>query len=66
MIKEAVLSILRTKDDGESTSEIGKSLGLHDSRRRGQNGYVVWTALGHLMAEGKVQYDEQRRLYFLR
>lgn len=63
MIKDAVMDILRTKDDGETDSEIGKALGLHHSKRKGHNGYVVWTALGHLMAEGKATYDEHSRKY---
>lgn len=44
-------------------SEIGKALGIYDSYRKSHPGYVVWTALGALMKEGKVEHDKASKRY---
>jgi hypothetical protein len=63
LVKEAVFDLLQNSEQGMKSSAIGHLLDLQDSRRGCQNGYVVWTALGHLMNDGKVSYDKATRLY---
>jgi hypothetical protein len=66
LIKKAVLHVLsRSPEKSSTASEIGRLLDLHESARGMHHGYVVWTALGHLMAEGSVEYDESSKLYRL-
>lgn len=65
LIKTAIVEVLRLSPGGMRASEIGQMFGFHDSARAKHHGYVVWTALGHLMAEGLVEYDDTSKLYLL-
>ena len=63
--KESVIEYLESHP-GCKNSDIGNYLGLQNSRRGGQHGYLVWTVLGHLIEEGRVQYHEDSKTYSLK
>ncbi len=54
LISEAILELLKAREEGLSNSEIARLLNLECSHEGGQKNYLTYSVLGILMAQNKV------------
>ena len=62
-IEEAILRLLVANPQGLRNSEIAEALSLRSDFRGRQKDYLTYSVLGGLIARGKVDRDENTKLF---
>ncbi len=62
-IEQAILDLLRQNPQGLRNVDIATTLSLHSTVRGGRRNYLTYSVLGGLVADGKVAWDKQTKLY---
>lgn len=61
LLKASILELAQANPNGITNSDASKSLGLQSDYKGGSKDYLVWSLLGLLMREGKIERVEQKR-----
>ena len=62
-IEQAILDLLQQHPEGLRNVDISAILALHSTVRGGRRNYLTYSVLGGLLAQGKVAWDKQTKLY---
>ena len=62
-VENAVLELLHRNPQGLRNIQVTNNLGLGSGVRGGHRNYLTYSVLGRLLAQGKVAWDEETKLY---
>lgn len=68
LLKEAILEIIESANDGIGNSDIARVLELESDFEGKQKNYLSWSVFGLLVNEGKIRYEKRgaRVYYFIK
>ena len=62
-IEEAILELLHRNPQGLRNVQIAEMLGLRSIVRGGQRNYLTYSVLGRLLAQGRITWDAESKLF---
>ena len=63
LIEQAILRLLEANPRGLRNAQIADLLGLHSDFRGNQKDYLTYSALGGLIAKGKIIRNDETKLF---
>ncbi len=61
LIKDAILTELRSEADGLRNADFAERLGLRSITKGGQKDYLTYSVLGLLLAEGRINQRNDKK-----